>query len=93
MQVFGIVGKPVSHSRSPALHNAAFAAAGVDAVYVPLLTDDLPRMLAAFAPPAFPGFNGFSVTIPHKARAPAPPADPWTLDCADAAPCLIRQNS
>jgi hypothetical protein len=69
-QVFGIVGKPVAHSRSPALHNAAFAAAGVDAVYIPLLTDDLPRMLAAFGPPAFPdsGFAGFSVTIPHKAR-------------------------
>lgn len=63
------MGKPVSHSRSPALHNAAFEAAGVDAVYVPLLTDDLPRMLAAFAPPAFPGFDGFSVTIPHKAHA------------------------
>ncbi|KAK9845273.1 hypothetical protein WJX81_001847 [Elliptochloris bilobata] len=70
-QVFGIVGKPVSHSRSPALHNAAFEAGGVDAVYVPLLTDDLPRMLAAFGPPAFPasGFNGFSVTIPHKVAA------------------------
>ena len=69
-QVFGIVGKPVAHSRSPALHNAAFAAAGVDAVYIPLLTDDLPRMLAAFGPAAFPGsgFAGFSVTIPHKAR-------------------------
>ena len=72
------MGKPVSHSRSPALHNAAFAAAGVDAVYVPLLTDDLPRMLAAFGPPGFPdsGFNGFSVTIPHKVRRtnPTPPA-------------------
>ena len=62
-QVFGIVGNPVSHSRSPALHNAAFAAANLDAVYVPLLVDDMAPFLAAF-----PSFSGLSVTIPHKAR-------------------------
>jgi hypothetical protein len=82
------VGKPVAHSRSPALHNAAFAAAGLDAVYIPLLTDDLPRMLAAFGPPAFPdsGFSGFSVTIPHKASgALSAPAVLWVLKSA----CLV----
>lgn len=63
-QVFGIVGNPVSHSRSPALHNAAFAAAKLDAVYVPLLVDELAPFLAAF-----PDLAGLSVTIPHKARA------------------------
>ncbi|MBZ0234597.1 MAG: shikimate dehydrogenase, partial [Deltaproteobacteria bacterium] len=31
-----VLGWPVAHSKSPALHNAAFAAAGVDAVYVAL---------------------------------------------------------
>ena len=61
MQVFGIAGNPVAHSRSPALHNTAFAAAGVDAVYVPLLVDELAPFLAAF-----PDFAGLSVTIPHK---------------------------
>ena len=55
------MGNPVSHSRSPALHNAALAAAGLDAVYVPLLVDELRPFLDAF-----PSFSGFSVTIPHK---------------------------
>ncbi|BDA46464.1 probable shikimate dehydrogenase (NADP(+)) at C-terminar half [Coccomyxa sp. Obi] len=76
-QVFGIVGNPVSHSRSPALHNAALAAAGMDAVYVPLLVDELRPFLDAF-----PSFSGFSVTIPHKLAA---------LECADEAdPVAVR---
>ncbi len=61
--MYGIVGNPVSHSRSPALHNAALAAAGMDAVYVPLLVDELRPFLDAF-----PSFSGFSVTIPHKVQ-------------------------
>ncbi|CAL8469064.1 g8605 [Coccomyxa elongata] len=60
-QVFGIVGNPVGHSQSPALHNAALAAAGMDAVYVPLLVDELRPFLEAF-----PAFAGLSVTLPHK---------------------------
>ena len=65
MQVYGVIGNPVSHSRSPALHNAAMRAAGLDAVYVPLLVDELLPFLAAF-----PDFSGFSVTIPHKVAGP-----------------------
>ncbi len=61
LQVYGVIGNPVSHSRSPALHNTAMHAAGLDAVYVPLLVDDLQPFLDAF-----PDFSGFSVTIPHK---------------------------
>ena len=34
--MIGILGDPVSHSLSPRLHNAAFAALGLDYVYVPL---------------------------------------------------------
>ncbi|CAK0754240.1 hypothetical protein CVIRNUC_002282 [Coccomyxa viridis] len=63
-KVFGVIGNPVSHSRSPALHNAAMRAAGMDAVYLPLLVDDLQPFLHAF-----PDFSGFSVTIPHKVAA------------------------
>ena len=62
--MYGIVGNPVSHSRSPALHNAALAAAGLDAVYVPLLVDELRTFLDSF-----PTFSGFSVTVPHKVLA------------------------
>ena len=66
LQVFGVLGNPVAHSRSPALHNAALAAAGLDAVYLPFLVDDLRSFLRSFSAP---DFKGFSVTIPHKVPA------------------------
>ena len=69
VQVYGVIGNPVSHSRSPALHNAAMRAAGMDAVYLPLLVDNLQPFLRAF-----PGFSGFSVTIPHKVQHADRPA-------------------
>lgn len=64
-RVLGVIGKPISHSRSPVLHNAALQSLGEDIVYVPLLVDDLPDFLHT---PLFGGtdFAGFSVTIPHK---------------------------
>ena len=68
-QVFGVIGNPVSHSRSPALHNAAMRVGGMDAVYLPLLVDDLQPFLHAF-----PDFSGFSVTIPHKVQHASRPA-------------------
>ena len=61
--LYGIVGSPVSHSVSPAMHNAAFRAAGVDAVYLPLPAadvDDFVTFARAF------GVKGASITIPHK---------------------------
>ena len=59
------IGNPVSHSKSPLLHNTAFAHVGLDAVYVPLLVHDLQSFIDAF--PKL--FTGFSVTIPHKESA------------------------
>lgn len=75
--VFGVLGNPVAHSRSPALHNAAIeavsnaaaAASGeraIDAVYLPFLVDELASFLRAFDET---DFGGFSVTIPHKLAA------------------------
>ncbi len=60
----------MSHSLSPRLHNAAFAALGLDMVYVPLPVrsgdvEAAVRGLAAL------GFRGASVTIPHKAAVAA----------------------
>lgn len=66
-KVFGIIGNPVSHSKSPLIHNTAFQHIGFDGVYVPLLVDDLAKFLKAFGGPEY-GFHGFSVTIPHKVR-------------------------
>ena len=62
-QIFGVIGDPIAHSLSPLLHNAAFAARRINAVYLPFLVRSLPDFLKAI--PGF-GLRGFSVTIPHK---------------------------
>ncbi|HWL90597.1 MAG TPA: shikimate dehydrogenase, partial [Actinomycetota bacterium] len=64
----GIIGWPVAHSLSPAIHNAAFAEAGLDWVYVPLpvAPQDLREALAGLVPL---GFRGVNVTMPHKTEA------------------------
>jgi shikimate dehydrogenase len=62
----GIIGWPVSHSLSPAIHNAAFAALGLDWVYVPLPVHPL-RLLPALAGLGALQFSGANVTMPHKA--------------------------
>jgi 3-dehydroquinate dehydratase/shikimate dehydrogenase len=64
-QVFGVIGDPVGHSLSPLMHNSAFIAKKVNAVYLPFLVKDLRDFLAAV--PEF-GIRGFSVTIPHKQK-------------------------
>jgi len=65
---FGIVGDPVEHSRSPAIHNAGFAALDIDATFefVPTARDrfrDVEKRLRSG------GLDGVSVTMPHKAHA------------------------
>jgi shikimate dehydrogenase len=64
----GVIGWPVSHSLSPRMHNAAFAALGLDWAYVPLpvppeRVGDAVRGLVAL------GFAGANVTVPHKQAA------------------------
>jgi 3-dehydroquinate dehydratase / shikimate dehydrogenase len=61
--IYGVVGSPLSHTVSPAMHNAAFRAAGVDAVYVPLLASSA-EDFTVFAS-ALP-VQGVSITIPYK---------------------------
>uniref|UniRef100_A0A0E0MN64 Uncharacterized protein n=1 Tax=Oryza punctata TaxID=4537 RepID=A0A0E0MN64_ORYPU len=65
-KVYGIIGKPVGHSKSPILHNEAFRSVGLNAVYVPFLVDDLANFLNTYSSPEF---AGFSCTIPHKEAA------------------------
>ncbi|KIY95963.1 dehydroquinate dehydratase/ shikimate dehydrogenase [Monoraphidium neglectum] len=65
-KLFGIIGNPVHHSKSPLIHNSAFEHIGFDGVYVPLLIDDMPSFLEAVKGH---DFAGFSVTIPHKQAA------------------------
>jgi shikimate dehydrogenase len=63
----GIFGDPVAHSASPAMHNAAYAALGMDRVYVPfhVLPAQLPAALRAIVALELFGVN---VTVPHKER-------------------------
>jgi 3-dehydroquinate dehydratase/shikimate dehydrogenase len=72
-KVFGVVGSPVAHSMSPAIHNAAFEHVGFDGVYVPLLVNPGYESFKAFME-SFLAFTplhlgGLSVTIPHKENA------------------------
>lgn len=63
-----ILGHPVGHSLSPAMHNAAFEALGLDFVYV--AHDVAPEQLAAaMVGIRALGYRGLSVTIPHKVAA------------------------
>jgi len=64
-RVAGVIGYPVAHSLSPALHNAAFAAAGLDWVHVALPVR-AGRAAAAVAAMDVLGLRGLSVTMPHK---------------------------
>jgi 3-dehydroquinate dehydratase/shikimate dehydrogenase len=64
--IYGVLGRPVSHSVSPAMHNAAFRAAHHDAVYLPLAASDFDDF-EAFAAEA--GLAGVSVTAPYKVDA------------------------
>jgi shikimate dehydrogenase len=66
----GLIGNPVEHSLSPAMHNAAFAARGLDWAYVPLLVED-DRVEDAVRGIVALGFVGANVTAPHKAAAAA----------------------
>jgi shikimate dehydrogenase len=60
-----VLGDPVAHSRSPAIHTRAFGLLGIDAVYAPcrVTAPDLAR--AVFGLRAL-GCAGFNVTVPHK---------------------------
>jgi len=63
-RLLAVIGDPVAHSLSPAMHNAAFRALGLDAVYVALRVtpESVPAFLAMQAATGGAG----NVTVPHK---------------------------
>lgn len=65
VQLVGLVGWPVEHSLSPAMHNAAFAALGLNWTYV-LLPAQPGKVKTAMRKLITKGFRGANVTIPHK---------------------------
>jgi 3-dehydroquinate dehydratase/shikimate dehydrogenase len=72
-QVFGVVGCPVGHSMSPAIHNAALAKANINGVYLPLLTppsqEAFDGLIDGILQRPHLSVRGLSVTIPHKENA------------------------
>jgi len=64
-RLVGLIGNPVAHSLSPAMHNAAFAALGLNWRYVPLRVDP-DRLANAVSGLSALGFAGVNVTVPYK---------------------------
>lgn len=68
--VTGLVGSPVAHSLSPHMHNAAFGARDLNAVYIPFEVSDVSAFVRRMARPGTRelqwNLRGFSVTAPHK---------------------------
>lgn len=77
-KIAGVMGWPVSHSRSPRLHNYWLRQYGIDGAYIPLAVPPERAEQAIRALPAL-GFRGANVTLPHKEVAFA------TMDRLDAA--------
>jgi shikimate dehydrogenase len=63
-QICAVIGNPIAHSLSPAIHNAAFLELDLDFVYVAYWVEDVKNALAGMR--ALNNFRGMSVTIPHK---------------------------
>jgi len=87
-----VIGDPVAHSLSPAIHNAAFEATGVDGVFValPVRPDDL---AAAVDGVRALDLLGLSVTMPHKAAVQAHLDDVRHEAAAlDAVNCVLRDG-
>jgi shikimate dehydrogenase len=66
-RIVGIIGDPVAHSLSPAMHNAAFGRLGLDFTYVPFHVRPA-QLGAAIAGIRALGLVGVNVTVPHKER-------------------------
>jgi len=59
-----VIGNPIGHSMSPAIHNAALDFLNLDYVYVAFKVEDVKNALSGMK--ALTNFRGLSVTIPHK---------------------------
>jgi len=64
-KVYGVIADPVSHTKSPLIHNRGFQARRIDAVYLPFLVSSS-RLAEWMSVATELGICGFSVTIPHK---------------------------
>lgn len=56
-KVHGVIGNPVSHSKSPHLYNSAFKLVGFNGIYLPLLVDSVANYISTYASPDFVGYR------------------------------------
>lgn len=56
-KVFGLISKPVGHSKGPILHNPTFRHMNFSGLYVPMLVDDLKEFFEVYSTPDFAGFR------------------------------------
>jgi len=72
-EFYGVIGSPIVHSMSPAIHNAAFEKADLNKVYLPVLLEgglqEFRQFMDNIIERDWLSFLGFSVTIPHKQNA------------------------
>ena len=61
--LYGVAGYPLGHTLSPVMHNLAFSARGVNAVYLAFETRDMEGAIRSMKAL---GIKGMSITIPHK---------------------------
>jgi 3-dehydroquinate dehydratase/shikimate dehydrogenase len=90
-KVYGVIGKPIGHSKSPVLFNKVFKSTGFNGVYVHLLVDNLANFLQTYC---CIDFVGFSCTIPHKEAAVkcCDEVDPIAKSIG-AVNCIIRRET
>jgi len=71
--LYGIIGSPVAHSLSPAVHNAGFARAKLNKLYLSLHVEggkeEFEQFVHHILGRSWLNFRGFSITIPHKQNA------------------------
>ena len=79
--VYGVMGNPIAHSRSPAMHNAALQALDLPGVYLPFKVEGAAVPFVREMAPRL-GVRGLSVTIPHKEAV--------LETCAESTP-LVKQ--
>ncbi|XVF30845.1 hypothetical protein REPUB_Repub16aG0092800 [Reevesia pubescens] len=90
-KVHGVIGNPISHSKSPHLYNTAFKSTGFNGIYLPLLVDDVSNFITSYSSP---DFAGYSCTIPHKEAALkyCDEVDP-IAKAIGAISCMIRRST
>lgn len=92
-RVAAVIGSPIRHSRSPAIHNAAFRALDLDWTYVAFEVAE-GAVPAALAGVRALGIDGLSVTMPHKeAVADAVDACSADAEALRAVNCVVRDGA